>query len=86
MSRKRLSYCDVCRKKIMPLTDADWNEGKSHTFICKKRVCEPKEEDLEADIELVVRAQRTDGTTVDLCQDCVERMLREVLDGGNEDE
>jgi hypothetical protein len=70
----------------MPLTDADWNEGKSHYYQCKRGVCEPKEEDLEDDIELVVRAQRTDGSTVDLCQHCVERMLREVLDGGNEDE
>ena len=88
MSRKRLAYCDVCRKKIMPLTDEDWNNGKSHSYICKREVCEPKEEDLEADIELVVWSRKigVEYLAVDLCQDCVERMLREVLDGGNEDE
>jgi len=78
MSRKKLVYCDVCRKKVMPIDDRDFAEGKHHVFVCKPHVCEPPEAEPRADIELVVRAQKEDES-VDLCLQCMEDMLREVL-------
>ena len=86
MSRKKLVYCDVCKKKVMPIDDRDFAEGKHHTFICKPDVCEPPEAEPRADIELTVSAQRNkEGlggpytSSVDLCLKCMEDMLREVL-------
>ena len=78
MSRRKIIYCDVCRCKCKFIDDRDFAEGKRYTFTYKPHVCEPPEAEPRADIELVVRAQKEDES-VDLCLQCMEDMLREVL-------
>lgn len=79
MSRKKLAYCDVCHKKIMPLTDEDFAYGASHCFRLEPEG-EPPTTDPRQEIELFVRARTIrHEDSRDMCRACVEKMLREVL-------
>ena len=103
--KKKLIYCDMpkCNKKVMPITDRDFNEGKTHVFHPAEYACEPPISEGEDGIEIIVRAQRirvnskvfssysydyhldTDHlrasgvNSVDLCRDCMIKLLKEVL-------
>jgi uncharacterized hydantoinase/oxoprolinase family protein len=87
--KKKLIYCDMpkCNKKVMPITDKDFNEGKTHVFHPAEYACEPPISEGEDGIEIIVRSQRirvnsTDYlgvNSVDLCRDCMIKLLKEVL-------
>ena len=76
--KKRLIYCDRCRRKVMPCDDKDWHEGKEHIFAVDPDICEPSEGDLEIELSVVSR-RRIGGDAADLCLDCTKNLLKEAL-------
>jgi len=65
-------YCDVCNRRVMPITDADFVEGKAHVYYvptgAEPAKAEPTTETLTAllklmpllwdDIEIIIKTQR----------------------------
>ena len=82
--KKRLIYCDVCSKKIGPITDQDWAEGVAHQFAPFRRPEPPEKSD--DDIVLVIHAEKRNGwsgpdsTHVDICRSCAMSMIIETVE------
>ena len=84
--KKKLIYCDGCNRKVMPITDADFVEGKAHVYHMPTGA-EPAQAEPTDDIEIIIRAQRKrissteylGVNSVDLCKICLDGMLEDLI-------
>ena len=83
-------YCDVCNRRVMPITDADFVEGKAHVYYVPTGA-EPAKAEPTDDIEIIIKTQRKrissteylGVNSVNLCKVCLDGMLE--LNGMLED-
>ena len=84
--KSKTIYCDVCSRRITPITDADFVEGKLHIYYVPTEA-EPAQAGPTDNIEIIIRAQRKrissteylGVNSVDLCRSCLDGILEDLI-------